>query len=228
MNFQLKWIFFDFGSTIADESKAEEIYFKDILEVFSKHGINKYLEEVVERSKGLIANRNVKTHRELFSLLCKELGIPEQARIEFLNKWTAVYYTKFWKLYPDVINALEYMNNKYNCAILANQEAYVKKLIYDSFKIDKYFKYIFLSGEIGLQKPDLRFFKFALEKAGCKPHEAAYVGDRIDFDIRPAKEIGMLTFLIKRKALFSILQPIDESEKPHFILNSLDEIKKYL
>jgi len=68
MNFQLKWIFFDFGSTIADESKAEEIYFKDILEVFSKHGIHKHFEEIFERSKGLIANRNVKTHRELFSL----------------------------------------------------------------------------------------------------------------------------------------------------------------
>ncbi len=46
------------------------------------------------------------------------------------------FYTKFWKLYPDVINALEYTSNKYNCAILANQEAYVKKLIYDCFKID--------------------------------------------------------------------------------------------
>ncbi len=91
MNFQLKWIFFDLGSTIVDESKAEEIYFKDILEVFSKHGIHKHFEEVVERTKELIANRNVKTHRDLFIFLCKELGIPEQARIEFLNKWTAIY-----------------------------------------------------------------------------------------------------------------------------------------
>jgi len=42
------------------------------------------------------------------------------------------------------------------------------------------------------------FYFHCLEKMKVKPSESMYVGDRIDKDILPAREIGMKTVLIHR------------------------------
>ena len=47
------------------------------------------------------------------------------------------------------------------------------------------------------QNPDRRIFEIALERSGCKPENAVMIGDRIDNDIVPAKQLGMKTIWIK-------------------------------
>ena len=53
----------------------------------------------------------------------------------------------------------------------------------------KYIDLLIASAEVGVEKPDRHIFELALERAGCKPEEAAMVGDRLDNDIVPANEI---------------------------------------
>jgi FMN phosphatase YigB (HAD superfamily) len=50
-----------------------------------------------------------------------------------------------------------------------------------------------LSDEMGLAKPDPRFFQFLLEQASVPAEEALMIGDRTDYDIGPAKRLGMKT-----------------------------------
>ena len=49
------------------------------------------------------------------------------------------------------------------------------------------------------------------------------VGDRLDNDIRPAKELGMQTIRI-RKGLAKYMRPACADEKPDFTVDSLTEI----
>ena len=42
----------------------------------------------------------------------------------------------------------------------------------------------------------MEFFEFGLKKMGLKAEEVIYVGDRVDRDIEPAKELGMTTIRI--------------------------------
>ena len=49
-----------------------------------------------------------------------------------------------------------------------------------------------------MEKPGLEFFVRLAAMAGVSPDEAAYVGDRVDNDILPAREAGMLTVFIRR------------------------------
>ncbi len=48
-------------------------------------------------------------------------------------------------------------------------------------------------GESGRKKPDPRPFLHCLEKMGLDPEEVVLVGDSLDRDVVPGKELGMLT-----------------------------------
>jgi HAD superfamily hydrolase (TIGR01509 family) len=54
------------------------------------------------------------------------------------------------------------------------------------------------SDDWGASKPDPAFFRAVADAAPCAPGEIVYVGDRIDNDLKPAKEAGMRTAFIRR------------------------------
>jgi FMN phosphatase YigB (HAD superfamily) len=54
------------------------------------------------------------------------------------------------------------------------------------------------SASLGIQKPDPRFFERVVELAGCAPDEVAYVGDRVDNDVRPALAAGLRAVHVRR------------------------------
>ena len=51
---------------------------------------------------------------------------------------------------------------------------------------------------LGVSKPDPAFFEALVAAAGCEPAEAAYVGDRVDNDVLPAKAAGMVAVHVRR------------------------------
>ena len=60
---------------------------------------------------------------------------------------------------------------------------------------------IFISDQIGISKPNPKLFRRACEATGVRPRDAAFVGDHPTHDIDPAKEIGMVTFRVRRGRL---------------------------
>lgn len=55
------------------------------------------------------------------------------------------------------------------------------------------------SGVVGVEKPDPRIYKIALEMAGNVPPEAAlHIGDSMRKDYTPARSIGMHALLLDR------------------------------
>jgi HAD superfamily hydrolase (TIGR01662 family) len=57
---------------------------------------------------------------------------------------------------------------------------------------------IAMSDDWGVTKPDAAFFSALLSAVPFAASETLYVGDRIDNDLKPAKEAGMRTAFIKR------------------------------
>jgi HAD superfamily hydrolase (TIGR01549 family) len=56
-----------------------------------------------------------------------------------------------------------------------------------------------MSEELGVAKPDPAFFERAIELMGDPdPADVAYVGDRVDNDVRPASAAGMRTVWLRR------------------------------
>ena len=86
---------------------------------------------------------------------------------------------------------------------------------------------IVASAEEGVEKPDLRIFRAALERANCRPENAVMIGDRIDNDIVPAKKAGMMTIWI-RQGFGGMAENLTAEETPDYCVRNLQELVELL
>lgn len=93
-------------------------------------------------------------------------------------------------LQPDVIPALQELNRSYRLGVLANQERWIRRTMARD-GIDGFFDVWAVSAEVGVEKPDPRLFRYALNQADVPAERCAMVGDRLDNDIIPAKRHGL-------------------------------------
>jgi HAD superfamily hydrolase (TIGR01549 family) len=110
--------------------------------------------------------------------------------------------SKYWQyqpedLYPDVKPALEQLSKRYRLGVLANQPSSVRSAL-ERDGVARFFEMWGVSEDLGLSKPDPRLFEHALSAAGSEPGRTAMVGDRLDYDMIPAGEAGMLTVWLLR------------------------------
>ena len=202
---EIKWLFFDVGSTLIDESRVYEDRMKKIAEL---SGITP--QQIYEHAISLY-RRNKKGDLEI----AKQLGIE-------LPKWESQYE----KLYTDSENCLKRLSRNYEIGIIANQPLGTSERL-ENLGVRKYIDLVIASAEEGVSKPDRRIFEIALERSGCKPEKAVMIGDRIDNDIVPAKQLGMKTIWIKQ-GFGSLWTVMDESEKADIEVNNLSDILNYL
>lgn len=87
----------------------------------------------------------------------------------------------------------------------------------------QYFQYTEVSDDIGFEKPDLRFFEHILQRCGATGPEAIMVGDRLDYDVIPAKKLGMRTVWF-RTGPQSRLVPRTPRELPDAEVTSMAEL----
>ena len=59
-----------------------------------------------------------------------------------------------------------------------------------------------ISGIEGIEKPDERIYRLALERAGVEAGESVYVGDNPEFDVDPPSVLGMFAVLVDRRGRF--------------------------
>jgi putative hydrolase of the HAD superfamily len=59
---------------------------------------------------------------------------------------------------------------------------------------------VIISSEVGWRKPAPAFFEIVCQQTNCRPEEILFVGDDLINDIHGAKQAGMATAWIDRKA----------------------------
>lgn len=198
---EIKWLFFDVGSTIMNEQIAYEHRMRDIANV-----ANISFEKVYE-----IAMAYYKLNKKGDLEVARELGVS-------LPKW----YTEDEFLYDNAIQCFETLSKKYKIGIIANQTLGTEERLAHQ-GILKFINLIVASAEEGVAKPDRRIFEIALERSNCKPINAIMIGDRIDNDIIPAKRMGMNTIWIKQ-GFGQYWNIKEEIEKADFVINNLTEL----
>jgi FMN phosphatase YigB (HAD superfamily) len=76
----------------------------------------------------------------------------------------------------------------------------------------------------GVEKPAPEFFERIVAEAGCEPGEVAYVGDRVDNDVRPALRAGMVAVHLRRGPWGYLHEPPPEALRAR----SLSEVSQVL
>lgn len=99
-------------------------------------------------------------------------------------------------LYPDAVAGLRgLVAAGYRVGVVGNQPARSEAMLRD---LGVQIELIASSESLGAAKPDPGFFLAIADRLRLEPSSIAYVGDRVDNDVRPAASVGMRTVFIRR------------------------------
>jgi putative hydrolase of the HAD superfamily len=102
-----------------------------------------------------------------------------------------------WELYPEVPGVLEQLQPSFQLAVVSNFDGRLR-FILQHLGISKFFEHIFISSEIGADKPDPEIFRRALKLIGLKPNQVLHVGDDPERDWEAASAAGLSVFRLDR------------------------------
>ena len=171
----LKWLFFDLGSTLIDETDA-------------------YAHRIAETVAG--TDISAAAFAETASRFWARGSDGYKEALAFYRLEKAPWRCEYERPYPDCAAVLRTLRERgYRLGVIANQQPGTERRLRER-KLLQYFDVIAASAEVGAAKPQPEIFLYALRQADCRSEEAAMVGDRIDNDILPAKALGMQTVRI--------------------------------
>ena len=101
---------------------------------------------------------------------------------------------EFLELWPGALELLERLRARgLKLAMITNGMAETHRDKIAILRLEAAFDEIFIADEVGMIKPDVRIFELAAERLGVAPNECAMVGDRLERDVRGARDAGMFT-----------------------------------
>ena len=221
-------LFIDLDDTILDFKAQEDAAIVKTLtaagitpteEICARYSqINK--EHWARMEKGEIDRQQVLFGR--FQVLFAELGVDgdwESAALGYMENLSEGHY-----FLPGAEEALERLSKKYRLFITSNGTAKVQNKRLDSAGIRKYFEEIFISQDIGINKPDKRFFDYCFTRIpGFDPKKAMIVGDSPSSDITGGQNAGIATCWINPKhRIYS------RPNKPDYEIKSLAQLEGLL
>ena len=135
-------------------------------------------------SKNILRGRRFEESLELNNTPMPGMG--DQINEAYLNEMP-----KQLKLVPGTISVLDYLHHKYKMAIITNgfREVQSDKLIQSG--LEKYFDKLFISEEVGAQKPHRKIFEHAVKSMNAPKSKSLMIGDSWDADIVGAMQFGM-------------------------------------
>lgn len=83
----------------------------------------------------------------------------------------------------------------YVVACISNADGTVDRLL-ERAGLLEHLSFVVDSGRVGIEKPDPRIFRLALEQAGVAAEESYYVGDVYPVDVVGARGVGMVPVLL--------------------------------
>ena len=115
---------------------------------------------------------------------------------------------------PGALEAVERLSKKYKLYAATNGTKTVQTKRIEQAGLRKYFQNIFISQDIGIEKPALEFFKKCFAQIpGFDPKKAMIVGDSLTSDIQGGINSGMTTCWVNPKHKISTtIQPDYEIE----------------
>ena len=147
------------------------------------------LELWAEYADGKVTKEELNRQRYLYPL--EAVGAGDSALAEAYEKDALATIPTKSKLMPHAREVLEYLSAKYNLYILSNgfKELQFHKM--RSSDIDKYFRKVVLSDDIGILKPWPEIFHFALSATQSELNDSLMIGDSWENDIAGAAGVGM-------------------------------------
>jgi FMN phosphatase YigB (HAD superfamily) len=207
-------VFFDVGETLVDETRMWGEW-ADWLRV-PRLTFFAVLGALIERGA---------SHRHVFEHFRPGFDL-EAARRERAGAGNPDVSVKPEDFYADALPCLRELKTRgYRIGLAGNQPAEVEEeLRHCGVTAD----FVGSSASWGVEKPDPEFFRRIITTAGVKAGEIAYVGDRLDNDVIPAAQAGLVAVFLRRGP-WGLIQPGRlDAGNPALIMNSLSKLPEAL
>ncbi len=224
----VEFLFLDLDDTILDFHKAERIALTKTLRSFGLVPDDKMLSRYSEIN---LAHWQRLERKELpreqvvvgrFDVFFREHGVsvdPEQVARCYEDNLSIGHY-----FLPGAEEALKTLSKNYKLYLASNGTAKVQAGRLASANISHYFEKIFVSQEIGADKPDKIYFeRCAQQIPGFDVEKAMMVGDSLTSDIQGGINAGMKTVWINPKH-----KPHPDHIVPDFEIESLCQLENLL
>ncbi len=226
-----RYLFFDADGTLFDFEQAEHNAFWKMAESLDlplerdheQRYIHCNTEVWKQFEKGEVTIEELKVKR--FADFASESSILLDA--EEASKSYQYQLSKQGILFDESITVLETLKERgYTLFLATNGIAEVQKGRIAVSKTEQYFDHIFISEEVGYQKPDPRFFTYMLETSGLSEQKqySLMIGDSLSSDIAGGIASGMDTLWLNKEG-----KPLVDSKlKPTYTHSSLSTILEFL
>ena len=205
----IRAVFLDVGETIVDETRVWESW-ADWLGV-PRFTFMAVLGQAIERGESHVAV--FEEFRPGFDLQAERAARAAAGRL-----WTV----EEQDLYPDVLPCLGRLRAEgYTLGIAGNQPTGVTEMLRAlGLPVDV----VATSADWGVEKPSPAFFERVAAEAGATPTEIAYVGDRLDNDVLPARDAGMVGVFLRRGPWGHAHARLPEAARADVRIDSLAEL----
>jgi len=102
-----------------------------------------------------------------------------------------------WELYPEVAEVLDLLRGRFDLAVVSNFDGRLR-MIFEHLGVSPFFSHIFLSSELGADKPDPEIFQRSMRLSNARPNETLHVGDDPVRDWEAASSAGLAVFRLER------------------------------
>ena len=227
----LEFLFIDLDDTILDFHKAEHIALGKTFETFGlapdEAVMNRYSQ--INREHWERLERKELTREQVlvgrFAALFGEYGIAVDpvlcARTYEKNLGIGHYFL------PGAEEAVMELSGKYRLFLASNGTASVQKGRMTSANLYRWFEKVFVSQEIGHNKPSLDYFNACFDRIpGFDRSKAMIVGDSLSSDIKGGKNAGIHTCWVNpnHTPARADIQPDYEIEALHQLPKLLEEL----
>ena len=221
-----KYLLWDIDGTILNFEKAEKRAIRTLFEKFNlgectdemlSHyiEINKKYWKLLECGKMEKERILVERFEEFF---LKE-GIRTDAASEF-NKAYQLALGDTIVFNDDALEIIKAQKKNYQIIIVTNGTAIAQKKKLERSGLDKIADNIFISEEVGYEKPSIHFFERVIAKAGIDDiSQAVIIGDSLTSDIQGGVNAGIDTCWYNPKEEVN-----DTNLKPTYIIKNLHEL----
>ena len=194
----LKNILLDLDDTILDFKKCEHValdtaltslnipHNESTLELYSR--INELHWKKLET--GELTRNQVLLGR--FEMLFEQIGADCSGELAWKTYEEMLSRQHFF--IPRAQEMLEYLKDRFDLYIVSNGTASVQDRRIEGADLEKYFKKIFISQRVGVNKPDVRFFERCFNEIDSfKKQETIIIGDSLSSDIQGGINAGITT-----------------------------------
>lgn len=137
--------------------------------------------------------------RRFLDRLCEHLGAPPPSPFAAAELFHRFATPEAWEVYPEVPAVLAELHAAgLRLGVVSNWDPRLPELL-ERLDLARWFDAIVTSSEAGVEKPDARIFRRAVERLGVSPAGALHVGDSRLQDVEGAVAAGLRALHLDRR-----------------------------